>query len=803
MCKSIVQQQIELESRSIDDGIKKYRNMRAEGRPMPPDFMLMKKCLEPLKNAIEEYRDSKKKGQLRHVKTELAKMPAIEAAYITISTLVFNANCMGQPIQSFAGKIGDAIKEHINFKNFEREAPGYLRSIEQSLKTSNSQHRRKVIKSSQTRLGTTKENWSLQHGHDVGLRLIYLLIESTGIVKRIPGQTCNHNSCVTLDWHPDVEHWIAESHKRCELMNPKYMPMIAPPVDWNSTSGGGYYTLHLDLIKNKWRAQHRMREPDQQVYDALNRLQRTKWQINKEILSFAQELVNQEGTRLGVLASEENVVFPDRPYEDNDMFEDWKQNNPEDFTFWKKRMTTAYNQVESEKSKFLTQSLIVATARKMSDYCKIYFPWVLDFRGRAYPVATYLSPQGEDLSKGLLRFANGIKLGKHGAFWLAIHGANCFGNDKVSLQSRYDWVIQNEKNIIDSGERPLDGNRFWIEAEKPWQFLAFCLEWATFVRAGRKPDFRSKLCVSVDGSCNGLQHFSALLRDEEGARVTNLKALPERYDIYSTIAEQVAEDVHQDAKEGNWIAQLWDGRIDRKTVKRNVMTVPYGVTKRGMSDQIVEEIKHTHDPQYKDLQVESYKAGSYLGGKVYDAIRDTVFSAIVGMEWFKNCARVFNDCGQPIEWITPVGMHVYMHKLKTQTKRIKTQAGDAKVYLSLKYSTDKLNPTKQTNGISPNVIHSFDGAHLMKTVNACFEKHKITDFGMVHDSFGCHAANMNAMYHQLRKQFVDMYERDLMNDIREQWIAQLPENYAAKIPPVPKYGSFNINQVLTSEYFFA
>ena len=64
----------------------------------------------------------------------------------------------------------------------------------------------------------------------------------------------------------------------------------------------------------------------------------------------------------------------------------------------------------------------------------------LDFRGRIYAVPNYLNPQGPDFAKGLLTFAEGKPIDENGACYLAIHGANCFGYDKVGLQDRIDWV---------------------------------------------------------------------------------------------------------------------------------------------------------------------------------------------------------------------------------------------------------------------------------------------------------------------------------------------------------------------------
>ncbi len=40
--------------------------------------------------------------------------------------------------------------------------------------------------------------------------------------------------------------------------------------------------------------------------------------------------------------------------------------------------------------------------------------------------------------------------------------------------------------------------------------------------SGDPAGFRSRLPVQMDGSCNGLQHYAALSRDEAGGRSVNL-----------------------------------------------------------------------------------------------------------------------------------------------------------------------------------------------------------------------------------------------------------------------------------------
>lgn len=77
--------------------------------------------------------------------------------------------------------------------------------------------------------------------------------------------------------------------------------------------------------------------------------------------------------------------------------------------------------------------LKITLARTYSKIDRFYYPQNIDFRGRVYPISPHLNHIGNDLSRGLLMFANGKKLGKTGLKWLKIHCANLMGKDKATL----------------------------------------------------------------------------------------------------------------------------------------------------------------------------------------------------------------------------------------------------------------------------------------------------------------------------------------------------------------------------------
>ena len=112
-----------------------------------------------------------------------------------------------------------------------------------------------------------------------------------------------------------------------------------------------------------------------------------------------------------------------------------------------------------------------------------------------------------------------------------------------------------------------------------------------------------------------------------------------------------------------------------------------------------------------------------------------------------------------------------------------------------------INTRKTISGSSPNFIHSLDAAALTLTVNHCVEL-GITDFAMVHDSYGTHSPNMPLLNKVLREEFVSMYEKnDVLQNLYDTAVASLPEG--VDVPPPPTKGDLDIQEVLQSDYFFA
>jgi DNA-directed RNA polymerase len=245
-----------------------------------------------------------------------------------------------------------------------------------------------------------------------------------------------------------------------------------------------------------------------------------------------------------------------------------------------------------------------------------------------------MNPQSDDIGRSIIEFADGKPLGERGAYSLAIHTANCFWkNNKVSLEKRRAWVEEHEQDILDSAANPLRFRRFWTEAKHPWLFLAACLEWKGYKEEG--PDFIFHLPISMDGSCNGYQHLSAMGLDHGGS-ATNLMPCEEPEDIYQQVCDLVRGRMEAEIA-GNGanadIARQLLAIMSRDLAKPATIATPYAIMLRTIYETLYDEdeIKACSD---------RHRCAMYLAKLLVECIPEIAVEAGRIMEWLREIAGI-------------------------------------------------------------------------------------------------------------------------------------------------------------------
>jgi len=806
--------QYQCEQRMYHGGVDRAEKMMAraeeQGRAHqnPYAASLMQDYVLPLAAVIKAEVDAKKAGR-RQAHVSLLESVDIEAAsFLSIRyTLSVLLSAKPETHRTLAYGIGRTIHRELVLAQIHDEAPELYHALSSDLGrrlSKDERHRLTVFTMQARQRGIKIVEWNIGAREQVGFYIMGLL-EDAGLITLAPEKRVGHKREEReVAIHPEVIEQIDKVKAYVAVTMPVYGPCVEPPLDWGFGVQGGYHTKELrrsnyTLIHGRRAARNRGREADMPtVYDAVNALQRTAWAVNVRLLNTVYAIAKEFSTK-EIVSLTDSPPPADLPW----LKEDWTK-QPRDT--WPEDKLAEFKRWKHEKSEWYTQRKILGTryarfyaatraAEMFREYPAIYFVYFADSRGRLYPLTYGLNPQGSDLSKALIQFAEGKPLDSESAvLWFHVQGANKWGFDKATLQDRMIWVKERHDMILSFAADPVN-NTGWTEAGDPLQFLAWCFEYEDFTN---KPEsFVSHLPISMDGSCNGLQNLSAMFRDEVGGKATNLTNNAIMEDIYNNVAKAATKrlEAMELDEEGDRLRKQWLAHgVSRKAVKRSVMTTPYGVTERTATEYIIddylrENLGPTFDPK------EYRKAATILMKAVWPAIGDVVVKGRVAMDWLRKAARVImkESNAELIGWTTPSGFPACQDYFEAEVHRINTWL-HGPVKIRVHSESDIPDIGRHASGLAPNFVHSLDAAHLHLTT-ADAAKQGITSLAMIHDDYGTHAADAGKLYDCIRKQFVAMY---LACDPP----ADLHKAYPY-IPAPPSKGSLDIMDVLESDFFFS
>lgn len=624
--------------------------------------------------------------------------------------------------------------------------------------------------------------WPRQPAFMIGSRLVDSMLRATGWLELQLQASAKKQTYFlrrTKAFTLFAEYWLQFTHAQ-----PDYLPTVVPPRAWESWWGGGYYTdalPPLTLVKTQDVELLKKTAASPALLRSVNAMQDVGWRINRRVFEVFDEAVSHRLQVGGMPMLTEGVVYRKKG----------ETETPEEASSRRLENIRKFEAVREAQAHWF---LLAQIRRLASDYLghTFWYPYTLDFRGRLYPVVAALNPQGTDAAKGLLEFSEGKKLNKAGWRWLKVHGANSWDNGltKLSFSERVQFIDRNHERILQCAEAPLD-ETYWSAAENPWQFLAFCFEYAS---ALRDPEHVCRLPIGMDGTCNGLQHFSAMLRDPIGGAATNLLPGDKPRDIYQMVADRVIERMKAD---NSPIGQCWiEFGVDRKATKRQVMTLPYGSTRFSCYRYTADWYRDAKSTRQSPFTEEGGNAAvRYLSAHIWEAIGDVVVAAREAMKWLQTCVNAMG--ARPITWTSPSGFTVSQKYVEMKERRIRTQVMGSLIRPRFIDHTDKVSLYEQRNGISPNFVHSCDAAHVVLTVNKLLDQ-GVNTFAFVHDNYLCLPTDAETMARTLRDSFVSMHETPALDVLAKQWRDQ-----GYDIPDPPKCGSLDLSKVSGSEYFFA
>ena len=603
----------------------------------------------------------------------------------------------------------------------------------------------------------------------VGVLLINMIQKCTGLIQR--GVKRSRNKLIPIVEYTD-KAWTCLEMINDTINKPVAAVLRNKPDDWLTVTTGGdcRYTAikvneidHLELLEvNKPTA----------LLNVLNKLQAVPWNINKDMVEVCNTLLERDGQLIGY-PNMELEPLPDVFWENDEEYKKLKEEKSPKLKEWKRNRLSIYEERVRNNSKRFSLMKTLHLAKTLEDCGNFWNLHTADWRGRIYPTEALLSAQGDDLSSALLMLnGNGSEAPVSDEY--RIYLANLMGYDKKSYNDRLASVKDDTINMLKKiGAQPVHYYEHPIitEADSPLKLLAHCI--------ALHKGYYNRLPVFIDGSCNGLQHLSALALDKAGAKNVNLVpgsdcTPPE--DVYSMVANRTLERLRE---EGEEICSFWVEHMSRTLVKRNVMTTPYGATQYGYALQLeTDSVSKCGIPRMP----QTYYV--VLAKHVSSAIGELLHGASGVMLWLQNIAVAASKLNKPVIWETPLGFVGYQRYMKTKAKKVDVITTNGRQQYTLRLRVPKLNKSRQKLAIAPNVIHSLDSTHL-QMIARDFKK----ELAVVHDSFGCRQEYMKELTTLVCSTFDELYSNDILRDMYEQFKSNISED----IPEPPPLGELVLN----------
>ena len=702
--------------------------------------------------------------EIRHFLKDIEPEAAASIACKVTFDKVFSSKPRNSTVQNVTDAIGQAIENECMMRFYERNVPGLLHTIKENYfhRSIGTHQKVKVVTTLMNRYDVEHwKCWGVANRIKLGGWLLDCICETSQWFMRDTRREGRKTYNYVV---PTPEFMEIKDQVMCnaEAFSPLAWPMLIEPNDWSNENPGGY------LLNEVMRGHDMVRRSDpcliqgETPIDFLNKIQKVGYTLNTFIVDVA-ETFQERGIEVGKFIPVVEVPLPPKPVDIADNAESRKD--------YRRRAAEVCNINAQAFQKSCRTRMTMNAVKIFKQYEKFYIPWSFDYRGRAYPIPAFLTPQDTDFGKSLLKFHEMSFMTPEAEDWLAFQVATTYGLDKAPMSERLAWVRENVTIISKVATDPIGNLPEWEVADEPWQFLAACEEYHACVIACTR--HHTSLPVATDATCSGLQILAGLAGDASTAKLVNVLPSDKPQDAYKVVAEAAAPHVPAAVKP----------HMDRKTVKRVVMTVPYNAKPFSNRGYIREALKEKGVEVEKDDLTETVKA-------VRAAMDRIVPGPMAVMSWIESEVSNAIDRGlDKLTWTTPSGFSVTQRLMKPNVKQIDLQLlGRCQVRVATGAS-DKVDKNHHKNATAPNLIHSLD-ASLLHLSALRFD----APISLIHDSVLCRATDMSVLSAIVRETYMHLFaEHDYLTSFAQQ--------IGAETDP-PMINDLEPSSVIESTYFF-
>lgn len=770
-----VQEQVDFERECIRLGLEKLHKQtyQVESRDYASASVygcasintLIPLVVDKIEKTTNRINEGKTGAAFAEIQTYLKDVEPLAAAGIACKIIfdkVFSFKDDASLAVNIADAVGTALEQECQMRFYEAECPGLLHTIKKNYWHSScgTQQRFVTVRTMMNRNNIHWKSWGRPNRVKLGGWLIDCVCSASGWFTTTHlrvGKKSKIHIAPTASFMDIKDEVMANAAEFSAVP----LPMLVPPKDWTDEPGG--YLLNEVMLGHDMVRRGQYRIQGDQPKEFLNKIQKVGFTLNKAIVEVAEHLFDK-GIKVGKFVPIIEFKLPNKPLD--------IATNEEARQSYRREAAETMNKNASSFKKSCRTRMTMEAVKKFKDRDVFYHPWSFDYRGRVYPIPSVLTPQDTDFGKSLLKFHREALMTEEAEQWLAFQVATTYGLDKKSMRERLDWVKNNITFIANIAKDPIERLPDWESADEPWQFLAACDEYYhCVINCDRN---YTSLPVATDATCSGLQILAGLCRDASTAKLVNVLPSDSPQDAYATVAEAAKPNCPESIQQ----------HLDRSTVKRVVMTVPYNAKPHSNRGYIRTALKE------KGVEIEKDDLTATVTA-VRDAMHQVVPGPMKVMKWIEDeVAKAITRGATELEWVTPSGFVVSQRLMKKNSQRLQLQLLGAVQQITVSTGdSDKVDKAHHKNATAPNLIHSLD-ASLLLLSTLRFD----APIALIHDSVLCRATDMNILSTLVRETYMHLFAEQ---DYLQSWADQIG---AETKPPI--IGDLEPSSVIESTYFF-
>ena len=682
--------------------------------------------------------------QFQLIKDYVSRLEPLASAAIACKLTfdkVFSYKEGSNNLTNVVDAIGHAVEDECQMRHYETNAPGLLNVLKKNYwhKSIGTHQKIVVIQTLMNRYDVKQwVSWTRVDRIKLGTWLLDCIMETSGWFYKDMRQEGRRrvNYIIPTPEFMEIKDKVMQES---ELFAPLAWPMLIEPNDWGEKPGG--YLLN-EVMRGHEMVRHGQSPciQGETPIAFLNKIQKVAYQLNHFTVNVAEQLC-EKGISVGKFIPIVEVPLPPKPPDIAD--------NKDSRKTYRRAAAEVMNTNASAFRRSCRTRMTMEAVKKFWGK-EFYLPWSFDYRGRAYPIPAFLTPQDTDFGKSLIKFAKGSVIKGNACDWLSFQCATTYGLDKATWEERLKWTEDNLFTVTRVAVDPIANIGDWEAAEEPWQFLAACDEYYhCCIKCDRHV---TKLPVATDATCSGLQILAGLARDKETARLVNVLPSERPQDAYKVVAEVSKWNIPDRLRE------IWD----RKCVKRTVMTIPYNAKPFSNRTYIRDALKE------KDIEIDKDELTQTV-----KAVRDAMNAKFPGpmsiMKWIEDeVAKCITRGIHTISWVTPSGFVVHQRIMKKKTETMQLQLlGLCKLSVATD-DTNIVDKARHKAATAPNLIHSLDASLLHLSV----ERFN-SPIALIHDSVLCRATDMSVLSHIIRETYMDLFaKQDYLTNFAVQIMAE-------------------------------